>query len=510
MAAMILLLFCAAPPLVRSVDANGDPLPEGAILRLGVVRQAKVTRFAHRGAVGAVTFSPDSRMLATGCEGGCVMIWDAVTGRSLRDFPGHGRITALTFSSEGRTLFVGEKTREEGKPARVTAWDIRTGKRAQSWAAANVAVVSLGVVDGGRLLVTCGRADPVRCWDAVSGKKVGELLLPGSPRLAGAARGCEALLSHEDGSFTAITCMAGMRAKLLVKGDESGHDLARMLPGGGLVIASSTVAKRYDCAGKLREKTLLPLPVTSIASVASGESPAWPEVAALSPDGEMLAEDWNPALSSKLPPRIGLRSTRDGHTLAVIEGHRGSLNALAFSPDAGLLASGGGDSTILVWDIETVILVRGLPQYLVGEVSRERLIQRPREATTRLERALAAQMESERVAGPWLAALDDELFEQREEATRQLEKIGARAVLSLNSLLLAAPSLEVRSRVMKLLGRLPEGEKAKAGEAIHTGRAVALLRLLQCAEAAALLRRIERLPAGSPLGDAARAKGSTS
>ena len=40
-----------------------------------------------------------------------------------------------------------------------------------------------------------------------------------------------------------------------------------------------------------------------------------------------------------------------GPELARLEGHLGDVLALAFSPDSGRLATGGGDTTVVTWDI---------------------------------------------------------------------------------------------------------------------------------------------------------------
>src|SRR5262249_38109175 len=65
----------AAPP---RADALGDPLPEGALLRLGTVR------LRHGDGVCAVAYSPDGKLLASVSRDRTLRLWDAATGRQVR------------------------------------------------------------------------------------------------------------------------------------------------------------------------------------------------------------------------------------------------------------------------------------------------------------------------------------------------------------------------------------------------------------------------------------------
>jgi WD40 repeat protein len=103
-----LVLAASAAAAERPTDAAGDPLPEGALARLGTLR------FRHAGEVSALAFSPDGKRLARGSRAwssglsNAVRIWSLADGKRRPPALGHeGEASALAFSPDGRRLASG-------------------------------------------------------------------------------------------------------------------------------------------------------------------------------------------------------------------------------------------------------------------------------------------------------------------------------------------------------------------------------------------------------------------
>jgi RNA polymerase sigma factor (sigma-70 family) len=83
----------------RRTDADGLPLPEGAVARVGS------NRLRHGQHVNNLTLSPDGRLLASS-GGGRLRLWDAATGKLLRHVacPGQKYTQDGCFSADGKTI----------------------------------------------------------------------------------------------------------------------------------------------------------------------------------------------------------------------------------------------------------------------------------------------------------------------------------------------------------------------------------------------------------------------
>src|SRR5262249_49005276 len=148
-------------------DRLGDPLPPGAVARLGSIR------FHHE---SPVAFSPDGKILATGSR-----LREVASGRQLHlleDYP--FGIEQLAFSPDGKLL--AGLSHSGGTPAlsggTLTLWEAASGERRLRLKVHKDGASYFVFSPDGKLLATADRPynDPdkkylVRLWDVAAGRE---------------------------------------------------------------------------------------------------------------------------------------------------------------------------------------------------------------------------------------------------------------------------------------------------------------------------------------------------
>src|SRR5262245_23139048 len=114
-------VHAAAPP-APAVNAHGDPLPHGAIARLGTLR------WRTSGYLTEMAYSPDGKFIATADNFlRTARLIDAKTGARVRQFWGHrDSVVSVAFSSDGKRLYTA------GRDRTARAWDVATGEQLYS------------------------------------------------------------------------------------------------------------------------------------------------------------------------------------------------------------------------------------------------------------------------------------------------------------------------------------------------------------------------------------------
>jgi WD40 repeat protein len=315
-------------------DQYGDPLPEGAVARLGT------QRLRHAAPVHTVIFARDGKSLFA--AGDAIREWDVATGRELRQLGKLRYVEGFTLSPSGRCIAFasGDGVRVHDLATGKELWQLPRGKvpgsRLSRLGHELVAHhLPIAYSPDGRLLATAGWGPGIGLLQADSHEAVGgsyrhrfyALALafsPGGKRFASVgiegticlwdAAGCKEIRAWDaTGRFSFVESIA-------FSPDE------KMLLAGG-----SRGVRAWDVAtGK--ERPALP----ALRDWRSGP-------VRFSPNGRLLAVGGSDGT-------IRLVDVTTGKRLRDLVGHEGRVLSLDFAPDGKTLASGGDDHTLRLWD----------------------------------------------------------------------------------------------------------------------------------------------------------------
>ena len=156
------------PTTASATDHFGDPLPAGAVARMGTARLRPGAPLSF------LVFSPDGGTLASADEQ-AVRLWDATTGKELGRFPCEWA-SVVAFAPDGKSLAAGSAV------GAIRLWETATGRELRRISAGDAGKVhALAVSPDGKFLAT-GSADPaVRLWDTASGTLVRSFAGPNGP-----------------------------------------------------------------------------------------------------------------------------------------------------------------------------------------------------------------------------------------------------------------------------------------------------------------------------------------
>lgn len=310
------LALCLSMALVAlgAQAAELEPLvPEGESESV-----AQEARWAAMGSVGAVAFSPDGSVLASGDSDGRVRLWEVSTGRELHRLSRHtDSVQSLAFSPDGQTL-------ASGGDNSVWLWELRTGQPLHRLEGHSDAVRFLVFSPDGRTLASGGADKAVRLWEVSTGKALHRMEGLANPVLA----------FSPDGKLLASGGDASSKTRFWEVASGREQNLERKAAG-------KAFAPRKD-ASWLRED--LPVAVTR-ATLLRLQRPAEP-VLVFSPDESLMATGGS-------DERVRVWHALNGQELRRMEGHTHPVQSLAFSPDGRILASGGTDNTVRLWDVAT-------------------------------------------------------------------------------------------------------------------------------------------------------------
>jgi RNA polymerase sigma factor (sigma-70 family) len=365
-------------PTRLGTDRYGDPLPVGALARLGTER----LRQYHSTADLATSFSPDAKTVLTAGEG-TLKRWDVATGKLLRRFPGSypgavlaspngrwlaspggdlldatsGEVVRRLTPSSGPLAFSPDSTllATSSADGTLTLWDTTTGKTVRQLRGDAESVFAGAFSPNGLSLITLGREMKVCRWDVAKGKLIRTVALP--------MTAWRTLRLSPDGKTLAVSRAEEVRLWDTETGRELGKlgaDAAKARYGLAFSGDGRTLATDwYDpdtrearvCLWDVATRQLLrqfAIPARAVGFLF------------FAPDNRTLAS------SGFGEPRLRLWDTITGRELHQHPAHDAAIRALGFTPNGQTLVSGSDDGTLRVWDAAKGRSVRELPGHPGG------------------------------------------------------------------------------------------------------------------------------------------------
>jgi RNA polymerase sigma factor (sigma-70 family) len=460
--------------------------------------------------------TPDCRSAVTSDGGGKMFVWDAAAGRIRRVLQGHeGRpIFSLQLAADGRTLY------SVGWDKNVRVWDLSTGEERRRFSLGQVTPFesdSLALSPDGKILAVLSSEKSFRLLDTTSGRELHRF--GGQKQIMGAAFTADSrsLVVWSGGPKV---CISDVRTGRLLRDYPLPKELVMDGAAGFLYSAAVSSDGRLLAFGTYRYR---PRHFLVLKDLATGRDvhrldnlPGAVVGLASSPDGRVLA--WSGAKDCS----IHLVETASGGERRRLPGHPGAevVYPLAFSVDGTRLISGGGDTTVLIWDVrdpaeqhrataaELQVLWTDLAAKDAAPAYRaiRKLAASPTSAIPFLRKLVrpAPALDEKRLAR-LIADLDSDDFTVRQKAAAELEKLDERALPVYRNALQSKPSLETRRRLQDLMEKVGPAWWDVSGERLRSLRAVEVLELAGTQQARELLKNLAAGAEGARLTEEAKA-----
>ncbi|MCB9764854.1 MAG: hypothetical protein H6739_34075 [Alphaproteobacteria bacterium] len=322
-----------------ALSPNGDWMAEswGDTLRIWELSTGRVLASRDTGlaAVTSVAFSPTEPLLAIADRTGAVRVREPEQGGAVRAvlvLP-KGPADAISFSANGRWLAVA------GPDDHVRAWEVLAGSVARTLFGHEAPVTDVAFAPQGLDLYSASADGTLAVWDIETRQRTRTIEGPGQP--------LRRITVSPDGGRLAVWSAPPPK-----DGDEPPSPAALKGPrlygvGGGLLttveLPHAGGAGAWTPDGKLLFTSLDSLvALTGDGKREEGRGAGRYAELDFTPDGALMA-------GASREGSVDLVDPRTGALVTSLAGHTGRVNAVAFSADGRMVASGSEDGTVRVW-----------------------------------------------------------------------------------------------------------------------------------------------------------------
>ncbi|MCE2399889.1 PD40 domain-containing protein [Candidatus Poribacteria bacterium] len=309
--------------------------------------QVRTVNYSHIGIPDSLVFSPDGKVLAGVCRGKGIMLWDIDNlSRPPTHFnTGENCAKAVLVSPDGQL----QATGADGNTAKV--WEVGNAEEPIAFftlpeqstplTEQERQVTATAFAPTGSLLACGDNEGTLYLWD-VQQSDIQYAIKAHTGWI-------HSLEFSPNDKFLVSIRQYGPVSRLW--DIESGEDI-ETFPNANVCIAFSPDSNLIACG--MRKKILLwdIKRNETIRTLPHAQDSWWPNALAFSPCGQFLASGplWERGMDMKKVP-IRLWRVASGENIAIFRGHPTDVHALTFSPDGDILASGGYDGAIMLWDL---------------------------------------------------------------------------------------------------------------------------------------------------------------
>ncbi len=307
------------------------------------------TLHEHANAVMALAFCADGTILAGGGGEQIICLWDTASGTLIRTLHGHVReIECIAFAPDNTLLASG------AHDGTIHVWDGATGQLLSTLEGHQKIIRSIAFHPDGHTLASGGADRIVRLWDMRSAHALHTLVgHKYEVNFLTFSRDGQVLAS---GSIDRTIHLWDSRAGHLLDLVTGHAEMVRAVcisPDGQWLASSGAdgIVRLWD----LRQGKYPPecdAVYSTVARQLLGHTEQVYTVA-FSPDGRLLA-------SGGVDRVIYLWEVATGKALHILDGHQATVKAVAFSPDGTVIASGSADRTVRLWSLATTENIRVL------------------------------------------------------------------------------------------------------------------------------------------------------